>query len=37
MYGIDFDLVLTDTLSKDIVPKDVMDFGNNCTKWVDKI
>ena len=32
MYGIDFDLVLTDTLSKGIILKDGMDFGSSYTK-----
>jgi len=37
MYRIDFDLVLTDTLSKDTIPKDEIDFGSNCTKLVDRM
>ena len=37
MCGIDFGLVLMDTLLKDTVLRDGMDHGSNYTKWVDKM
>jgi len=33
MCGIDFDLVLTNTLSKDTVLKDEMNFDSDSTRW----
>jgi len=37
MCGIDFDLVLMKTLSKDTVLKDEMNYDSEGTKWKDEI
>ena len=37
MCGIDFDLVLMKTLSKDTVLKDEMNYDSEGTKWEDEM
>ena len=37
MCEIDFELVLTKILSEDIITQDEMDYGNDYTKWEDKM
>jgi len=37
MCVIDFDLVLTNILSKDIVQKDEMNFDSDSTIWENKM
>ena len=36
MCGVDLDLVLMNTISKDTVPKDEMSYDSDGTKWEGK-
>jgi len=37
MCGIDFDLILTKTLSKDTILKNEMNYDSDGTKWEDEM